>query len=128
MSKKTVPPPDQQQLTLLLPAVALQRLNELREESGHESIAQVAQEAVAWYLRVRSASVAQVIGALTPRLREVLELLSQGYGTKQIGRILGISARTVECHRARLFKLLEVHSSAELIRFAIRAGLVQLDD
>ena len=70
---------------------------------------------------VRSGSTAGL--ALTAREREVLQLIAEGQSTKQIGSMLGISAKTVETHRSRLMDKLEVRSVAGLVRYAIRCGL-----
>jgi DNA-binding NarL/FixJ family response regulator len=65
---------------------------------------------------------------LTPRQQEVLTLVTQGYSTKDIARNLGISVKTVETHRAQLMERLGIHDVAGLVRYAIRTGLVRLDD
>jgi DNA-binding NarL/FixJ family response regulator len=64
--------------------------------------------------------------ALTPRQREVLQLLAEGQSAKQIGATLAISARTVEFHKYQMMEILGVHSNAELIGFAIKHGLVEI--
>lgn len=64
--------------------------------------------------------------ALTPRQREVLQLLAEGSSAKQIAASLGISARTVEFHKFQLMESLGIHTNAELIHFAIKHGLVEL--
>jgi DNA-binding NarL/FixJ family response regulator len=69
---------------------------------------------------------ADPVGALTPRQRQVLQLLAEGYSAKEIGAKLSISARTVEFHKYQLMETLGLGSSAELIRFAIKNGLVEL--
>jgi DNA-binding NarL/FixJ family response regulator len=61
---------------------------------------------------------------LTARQREVLHLLAQGRTSKEIGSLLGISAKTVEFHRGSLMEGLGLHSVAELSRFAMQNGLV----
>ncbi len=63
------------------------------------------------------------LAALSRREREVLELLMLGKPNKAIARDLGLSPRTVEIHRARLLKHLEVGSLAEAVRLAVQAGL-----
>jgi DNA-binding NarL/FixJ family response regulator len=74
---------------------------------------------------VRTAGqAADPVAAITPRQREILELLAQGKSAKEIASALGLSARTVEDHKYRLMESLGVDNSAELIRFAIRHGLV----
>ncbi len=62
------------------------------------------------------------LAALTPREREVLELLVGGLSTKAIANALGASPRTIEVHRARVFEKLQVHSLPELVRLAMAAG------
>ena len=61
---------------------------------------------------------------LTPRQREVLQLIAEGYATKEIAQRLGIGIRTVETYRAQLMKQLDIHDVAGLVRYAIRAGLI----
>lgn len=64
--------------------------------------------------------------SLTDRELDVLQLVVLGYTSKQIAHSLGISTRTVETNRAALLHLVGVTSRAELVRFALAAGLVQL--
>lgn len=64
---------------------------------------------------------------LTPRQREVLILIAEGYSTKDIARTLGISVKTVETHRAQLMDRLAIHDVASLVRYAIRTGMVKLE-
>lgn len=61
---------------------------------------------------------------LTPRQREVLQLIAEGHSTKQIARRLGLSVKTVETHRGQIMSRLETRTVAGLVRYAIRAGLV----
>ncbi len=64
---------------------------------------------------------------LTPREKEVLQLLAEGHSTKQIATELGISPKTVETHRQRTMDKLDIHSVAELTKYAIREGLTSAD-
>ena len=64
---------------------------------------------------------------LTPRQREVLQLIAEGHTTKEIAARLDISAKTAESYRGELMKVLEIHDVASLTRYAIRAGLVSVD-
>ena len=64
---------------------------------------------------------------LTPREREVLQLLSEGKTTKQIALILGLSGKTVDTHTQKVMKKLSLRSLAELIKYAIREGLTSLE-
>ncbi len=61
---------------------------------------------------------------LTPRQREILQLIAEGLSTKQIASHLGVSTKTVESHRALLMDRLGIHDIAGLALFAARAGLV----
>jgi DNA-binding NarL/FixJ family response regulator len=70
----------------------------------------------------------QPADALTPRQREVLQLIAEGQSTKEIARRLDLSVKTVETHRTQLMKQLDIHEVAGLVRFAIRAGLVSATD
>ncbi len=63
------------------------------------------------------------LNGLTPREKDVLEGLVTGYPNKTIGYDLGISARTVEIHRANLMKKLEVNNLSDLLRIAFAAGM-----
>ena len=65
---------------------------------------------------------------LTPRQREVWQLIAEGNSTKRIALLLKISVKTVETHRALLTDRLDIHDTAGLVRYAIKAGLIRLDD
>ena len=67
------------------------------------------------------------LAALTPRQREILQLVAEGQTNKEIAQRLGLSHRTVEVHRNQLMKRLAVHDVAGLVRFAVRVGLVEGD-
>ena len=62
---------------------------------------------------------------LTPREREVLQLVAEGRTTKEIAAILHVSVKTADTHRTRLMQKLDIHDIAGLTRYAIRLGLVQ---
>src|SRR4051812_33064801 len=62
---------------------------------------------------------------LTSREREVLQLLVEGHGNKEIGSALGITTKTAETHRARIMAKLELHSMSELVRYAIRNRIIE---
>jgi DNA-binding NarL/FixJ family response regulator len=64
---------------------------------------------------------------LSPRQREVLQLIAEGYSTKEIAKELGISAKTAETYRTELMKELDIHEIASLTRYALRMGVVALD-
>lgn len=64
---------------------------------------------------------------LTLREREVLQLLAEGKSTKEIAGLLNVSVKTVESHRKQVMDKLDLHSIAELTKYAIREGLTQLE-
>jgi two-component system response regulator NreC len=64
---------------------------------------------------------------LTTREREVLQLMAEGRNTNQIAESLCVSVKTVEAHRKQLMNKLDIHSVAELTKYAIRQGLTSLD-
>jgi DNA-binding NarL/FixJ family response regulator len=62
---------------------------------------------------------------LTDRERQVLQLVAEGKRTKEIALLLGVTAKTAETHRVKVMEKLDIHSTAGLVRYAIRRGLVQ---
>ena len=65
---------------------------------------------------------------LTARQREILQLIAESLGTKEIAFRLGVSTKTVETHRKQLMERLNIHDVAGLVRYAIRTGVVSSDD
>lgn len=88
-------------------AVEIQRLSQRREQA----------------LEVKLGSEAE-LAALTPRQKEVLQLIAEGHSTKEIAERLGVSIKTVEAHRANLMERLDIRDVPGLVRLAIRSGLV----
>jgi len=70
--------------------------------------------------------VTDPVASLTPRQRQVLQLLAEGKSAKEIAARLAISARTVEFHKYQVMETLGLHTNAELTHFAIKHGLVEL--
>ncbi len=64
---------------------------------------------------------------LTARQREVLQLIAEGNSAKQIAAVLKVSVRTAEAHKAHIMEALELRSTAELVQYAIRNGIISLD-
>ncbi len=64
-------------------------------------------------------------GRLTPRQREVVQLLTEGKSNKEIGVVLGITTKTAETHRAHILAKLHLHSMSELVRYAIRNRIIE---
>ena len=69
---------------------------------------------------------AESMASVTRRQREILQLLAEGRSAKEIGEALAISARTVEFHKYQMMDAHGLHSSAELIHFAIKQGIVTI--
>jgi DNA-binding NarL/FixJ family response regulator len=64
---------------------------------------------------------------LTPREREVLKLIAEGNSNQEIACILCLSRKTIETHRANIMEKLELHRVTDLVKFALRKGLISLD-
>ena len=78
---------------------------------------------VANYLQ-RNGAKADAPEKLTARQREVLQLVAEGCSSRTIAEMLKLSVRTVEVHRSRLRRLLDIHSPGGLVRYGIQAGIV----
>jgi two-component system response regulator NreC len=68
-----------------------------------------------------------VFSVLSPREREVLQLMAEGKTNRQIAETLNVSLKTVETHRQQIMNKLEIHNIVELTKYAIREGLASLD-
>ena len=64
---------------------------------------------------------------LTPKEREVLQLIADGRSSREIADALVISMKTVDNHRQRIMEKLDLHTVAELTKYAIREGITSLD-
>ena len=87
---------------------------------------QISRLVVQSYMR-HAGAVEGPLGVLTPRQREILQLIAEGHSTKDIGFRLDLSVKTVDTHRAQTMERLDIHDIAGLVRFAIRVGLVSAD-
>jgi len=79
------------------------------------------------YLQHLPAQESTEEGILTLREREVLQLLAEGKSTKEMGLLLCVSVKTVETHRKRIMDKLDLHTIAELTKYALREGLTSLE-
>ncbi len=79
------------------------------------------------YIRGFPKDETSAFGELTPREREVLQLIAEGKSTKQIASILHVSVKTVETHRRQIMNKLELYTVAELTKYAIREGITSLE-
>ncbi len=79
------------------------------------------------YLKRLDDRQAAPVAALTPRQREILQLIAEGQSTKEIAYKLELSVKTVETHRAQIMERLGIRDIPGLVRYAIRTGLTSLD-
>jgi DNA-binding NarL/FixJ family response regulator len=89
----------------------------------------VAKDVIGAFVEPREGSLAKppdAHGKLTPRQREVLQLVAEGKSVKEIAAILGVSVKTVEFHKTRIMDELDLHSTAELTKYAIAHHLISL--
>jgi DNA-binding NarL/FixJ family response regulator len=68
----------------------------------------------------------ELLRKTSPREREILQLLAEGRSGKEIASILNISPRTVEFHKYRMMEKLNIKTSAELVQYAVRHGIISL--
>jgi DNA-binding NarL/FixJ family response regulator len=80
------------------------------------------------YISQDSNPIRSSFSELTPREREVLQMIAGGKRTNQIADLLGISVKTVDSHRQKIMFKLRTRNIAELTKYAIREGLTTLDD
>ncbi len=73
---------------------------------------------------VRKAQPHPPVGQLTPRERQVLALIGNGYSTRELAHELGITFKTAACHRSRILLKLNARNTADLTRAAIRLRLI----
>lgn len=77
-------------------------------------------------IRQEPQKVGDPVAKLTPRQREILQLLAEGCSAKEIAHAMSISPRTVEFHKYQMMESLGLHHSAELVHFAIKHGIVAI--
>jgi DNA-binding NarL/FixJ family response regulator len=89
--------------------------------------AQISETMLEGFLRSgrTSASEEGISPRLTPREREIIQLLAEGHRNKKIAQQLGISVKTVETHRTTLMRKIDVRSIVELVRYAVRNHLTE---
>jgi len=112
----------------------------LKSDAGRNLIAAV--DSVSRHKQFFAASVADIVvqgyaktgagtagatvrGRLTPRQREIVQLLAEGKSNKEVASCLGISVKTAETHRNNIMRALSFHSMSELVRYAVREKLTQ---
>jgi DNA-binding NarL/FixJ family response regulator len=86
----------------------------------------VAQLVLETFLRRRPHPEGNVPNLLTPREREVVQLLAEGKSTKEVAVALDLSVKTAETHRSNIMRKLDIHSISELVLYAVRNNIVQV--
>ena len=84
----------------------------------------VSKHIVADYVQ-RAEAGSTSLNLLTPRQREILQLIAEGCSTKKIARMLNLSVKTVDTHRSKMMERLDIHDIAGLVRYAIRMGIIK---
>jgi DNA-binding NarL/FixJ family response regulator len=87
----------------------------------------VAENVIKDYVGMTQTQTESVFSILSAREREVLQLLAEGWSTKEIAGRLDVSIKTIETHRKQIMDKLDIHSIAELTKYAIREGLTPLE-
>lgn len=105
---------------------AFDELSEAIEEvcAGRRYLCRAIDDDVVRELERRVGSSATGTNVLTPRQRQILQMIAEGQGTRQIAERLFLSVKTVETHRAQLMQRLDIHDVPGLVRFAMRNGLL----
>ena len=70
---------------------------------------------------------AETTKSLTPRMRQIVQLIAEGRSTKEIAFLLNLSVKTIETHRMHLMARLDLHDVAGVVRYALRSGLISAD-
>jgi len=86
----------------------------------------VSKHVIAEYVQ-RVSSEPNSLEQLSPRHREILQLIAEGQTTKEIAQTLDLSVKTIETYRTQLMERLDIHDIAGLVRYAIRMGLITSD-
>lgn len=84
----------------------------------------ISERAIEAYVELAKAGTLDPYATLTPREREILHLAAEGYGNPEIAARLAISPRTAETHRANLMRKLGLQSQTDLVRYAVRRGIL----
>jgi DNA-binding NarL/FixJ family response regulator len=77
------------------------------------------------YLQDGAPPADEEMGGLSDREREVLQLVAEGKSNKEVAQVLCVAVSTVESHRKHIMDKLDLHNTAEIVRFAVRKGMVQ---
>jgi len=113
---------------ILKDAAARELLDAIRAVHRGESVLSpaITRLVIEDYLRWGDIQTHQETNGLSPREREILQLIAEGYTNKQISEILCISIKTVQAHRGNLMSKLDLHDKGELIKYAIQKKIIEI--
>ena len=113
---------------ILKDAAARELLDAIRTVNSGEAVLSppITRLVIEDYLRWGDIKFRQNDSGLSPREREVLQLIAEGYTNKQIAEILCISIKTVQSHRSNLMQKLDLHNQGELIKYAIQKKIIEI--
>jgi two-component system response regulator NreC len=113
---------------ILKDAAARDLLNAIRSVNHGEAVLSpaITRLVIEDYLRWGDVQPRANVDGLSPREREVLQLIAEGYTNKQIAEILSISIKTVQSHRANLMGKLDLHNRGDLIKYAIQKKIIEI--
>jgi two-component system response regulator NreC len=119
--------PSERTVTVSLSDDLIAQLQRLRRPGATPaSLEELVREAVAGYVAGHAPRHQPLPEPkLSRRQRQVLEMIARGRTTKEIAQHLGISIKTADWHRGQLMKALDLHGVVEVVRYAIRAGIIQ---
>ena len=99
----------------------------LKNAERHDLSPPLSRDSIGAYLALEDSGEQDVYDSLTPREREVMHLVLEGRNNTDIGQRLTISLRTVEYHRSNVMKKLGLRTKAELMRFALKKGILAVE-
>ncbi|MFH2102300.1 MAG: response regulator transcription factor [Chloroflexota bacterium] len=113
---------------ILKDAAAKELINAIRAVHRGESVLSpaITRLVIEDYLRWGGTRPQEQSDGLSPREREVLQLIAEGHTNKQIAEILSISVKTVQAHRTNLMQKLDLHDRGELIKYAIQKKIIEI--
>jgi DNA-binding NarL/FixJ family response regulator len=100
---------------------------EALERNGTYFTSRIAQMVLDGYLDQKTLKANRRESLLTGREHEIVRLVAEGKSTREISSMLGVSAKTAETHRSNIMRKLNLHSTSELILYAIRNGILPVD-
>lgn len=87
----------------------------------------ISKEVLARHRQLANDPKADTTKTLTPRMREIVQLIAEGRSTKEIAFLLNLSVKTIETHRMHLMARLDLHDVAGVVRYALRTGLISAE-